>query len=150
MPNRVMPPTERAARDVLNGYVRQGVLTRRDVNTLIKLGLPLAETTVRQHYSPSQTLYYANKVAAAREAFAAATGAIATRQARHRLMLCEMVLAVYKAVQADDRDVAPEDTLTADEAEKVMGTVREVAREMREEAAAAAPAVYAPRELAVA
>lgn len=148
MTRRVMPPTERAARDVLNGYVRQGVLTRADVNSLIKLGLPIAENTVRQHYSPGQTLYYAGKVAAAREDLDAASGLVATRTARHRLMTREMTLAVYKAVQADDPNVAPEDTLDAGQAEMVMGTVRDVAREMREEAAATQTA--APRELAVA
>jgi len=141
-----MPPTERAARDVLNGYARQGVLTRADVNSLIRLGLPIAENTVRQHYSPDQTLYYAGKVAASREDLDAASGLVATRTARHRLMTREMMLAVYKAVQADDPN-ATDDTLDAGQAEMVMGVVRDVAREMREEATAHATA---PRELAIA
>lgn len=149
MPNRVMPPTERAARDVLNVHVRKGVLTRSEANATIRMGLAIAENTVRKHYSPGQTLYYAGKVAAAREDLNAGATPGAIRQTRHRLITCEMMLAVYKAIQADDPNLAPEDTLTAKQAEMVMGTVREVAREEREKAATT-PAVGAPRELAVA
>lgn len=127
---RKMNPTERAARDVLNTYAREGLISRATVNQTIRQGLALAERTVRENYSKDQTLYYAGKIAEAREKHALASNSTARTMAAGRLMICEMYAAIYKVVQAERGDI----DVSMEKAAEVMGTVREVAREARDEA----------------
>ncbi|MGW7504349.1 hypothetical protein ACWGIR_22850 [Streptomyces albidoflavus] len=134
MTRRTMTATERVARDVLNEYVRTGLISRATANDIIRQGLTIAETAVRKAYSHGQTYYYAGKIAEAREKHEAARGDISRRMAAGRLMVCEMTAAVYKAVQAEHADaLAPEDTVDIRTAEQVMHDVRSAARELRAE-----------------
>ncbi|MFE6639523.1 hypothetical protein ACFVFT_38585 [Streptomyces tendae] len=132
---RKMSETERAARDVVNKYVRDGLMERGQANRAIRDGLHIAEETVRKHYCEGwgSALYYGQKVAAAREEFDAATNPIARRVKGSRLLATEIYAAVFAVVEAE---VLPrEQTLTPGQAEEVMATVRDAAREVREEAA---------------
>ncbi|RZF02863.1 hypothetical protein [Streptomyces albidoflavus] len=136
MTRRTMKATERAARDILNDYVRTGLISRATANDTIRQGLTIAETAVRNAYNHGQTYYYAGKIAEAREKHEAARGDISRRMAAGWLMMCEMTAAIYKAVQAEHADaLAPEDTVDIRTAEQVMREVRDAARELREEAA---------------
>lgn len=61
---RKMSATERAARDVLNKYVRDGLMDRGTVNRVIRDGLHIAETTVRREYVEKgwgSALYYGGR-----------------------------------------------------------------------------------------
>ncbi|WP_328427875.1 hypothetical protein [Streptomyces sp. NBC_00443] len=132
---RKMSDTERAARDVVNKYVRDGLMERSQANAAIRDGLRIAETTVRKHYREGfgSALYYGGKVAAAREEFDAAKGMIARRMKGARLLATEIYAAVFAVVEAEEgpRDG---DQLTPEQAADVMATVRDTAREVREEA----------------
>ncbi|WP_406150700.1 hypothetical protein [Streptomyces anulatus] len=139
---RKMSATERAARDVLNKYVRDGLMDRGTVNRVIRDGLHIAETTVRREYVEKgwgSALYYGGKVAAAREEFDAAKGMVARRMKGGRLLVTEMYAAVFAVVEAEEGPREGAERLTPEQAEMVMGTVRDTAREVRETAAARRP-----------
>lgn len=127
MTRREMSKTERAARDAMKPYVRDGLISQAEANKTLRGGLTLVESVVRENYAPDQTLYYAGKVAAAREAFDAEENPVIRVILRGKLMGWEMYAAVYAVVREEHGDTG----LTADEAELVMSTVRETAREMR-------------------
>jgi hypothetical protein len=129
---RQMQKTERAARDAMKPYVQAGHMSQGEANRTIRDGLALVDRTVRANYSPDQALYYAGKIAAAREEYDAAANSVARRMRRGKLMAAEMFAAVYVAVREERGDTG-EQMGTAVEA---MTIVRETAREMREEAAA--------------
>lgn len=127
MTRREMSKTERAARDAMKPYVRDGLISQAEANKVLRGGLTLVESVVRENYSPDQTLYYAGKIAAAREAFEAQDNPVVRVILRGKLMGWEMYAAVYAVVREEHGDTGP----TAAEAELVMGVVREAAREMR-------------------
>jgi hypothetical protein len=139
---RKMSATERAARDVVNKYVRDGLMERGQANRAIRDGLHIAETTVRREYVEKgwgSALYYGGKVAAAREDFdAARPGSIAQRVKGTRLLATEIYAAVFAVVEAEEGPREGAEQLTPGQAEEVMATVRDTARELREEAAAPA------------
>lgn len=139
MTRREMPKTERAARDAMKPYIREGLISQGEANKTIRGGLALVERTVRDNYSADQTFYYAGKIAAAREEYAAATGMGAILK-RGRLMACEMYAAVYEVVREEHGDT----DVSMDQAVETLTTVRDTAREVREEAA------NQPSDLAVA
>ncbi|MFE1206381.1 hypothetical protein ACFW5V_32360 [Streptomyces sp. NPDC058762] len=135
---RKMSATERAARDVVNKYVRDGLMERGQANRAIRDGLHIAETTVRREYVQNgwgSALYYGQKVAAAREAFDAATSPIARRIKGTELLAREIFAAVFAVVEAEEGPREGAERLTPGQAEEVMATVRDTAREMREDAA---------------
>ncbi|MFJ2225624.1 hypothetical protein ACIOFY_36980 [Streptomyces anulatus] len=139
---RKMSATERAARDVLNKYVRDGLMERGQANATIRDGLHIAETTVRREYVEKgwgSALYYGGKVAAAREEFDAAEGVFARRMKGGRLLVAEMFAAVFAVVEAEEGPREDAERLTPEQAETVMATVRDTAREVRETAAARRP-----------
>lgn len=129
---RQMTKTERAARDAMKPYVRDGFISQGEVNATIRDGLALVEQTVRENYTPGQTFYYAGKIAEALEEYGAATGFVARRMKRGRLMAREMFAAVYTVVR-EERGNAD---ITLELAVQVMATVRDTARQMCEEAKA--------------
>lgn len=128
---RQMSKTECAARDAMAPYVRSGLISQATANKTIRDGLGLVETTVRSNYSSDQALYYAGKIAEAKERRAAATGFVGQTMAAGRLMTCEMFAAVYEVVREERGDT----DVPMDQAVETMATVRDTAREMREEAA---------------
>ncbi|MCQ1581236.1 hypothetical protein [Streptomyces parvus] len=135
---RKMSATERAARDVMNKYVRDGLMDRGTVNRVIRDGLHIAETTVRTEYVKrgwGSALYYGQKVAAAREEFDAAQGMVARRMKGGRLLVAEVYAAVFAVVEAEEGPREGAEGLTPKQAETVMATVRDTAREVRETAA---------------
>lgn len=133
---RQMPKTERAARDAMKPYIRSGVISQATANKTIRDGLGLVEATVRGHYSEDQALYYAGKIVEAREKHEAATGLMGRAMAAGRLMAAEMYAAVYTVVQEEHGDT----DVPMDAAVETMATVRDTAREVREEATATSPA----------
>ncbi|MEU2969004.1 hypothetical protein ABZ687_29005 [Streptomyces ardesiacus] len=136
---RKMSATERAARDVVNKYVRDGLMERGQANRAIRDGLHVAETTVRREYVENgwgSALYYGQKVAAAREEFdAARPGSVGQRVKGARLLVAEIFAAVFAVVEAEEGPREDAERLTPGRAEEVMATVRDTAREMREDAA---------------
>ncbi|WP_333745798.1 hypothetical protein [Streptomyces sp. IBSBF 2950] len=135
---RKMSATERAARDVVNKYVREGLMDRSQANAAIRDGLHIAETTVRTHYREGfgSALYYGGKVAAAREEFDGAKGMVARRMKGARLLATEIYAAVFSVVEAEEGPREDAEQLTPAQAEEVMATVRDTAREVRAEASA--------------
>jgi len=125
---REMPKTERAARDAMKPYVRDGLISQAEANKVLRKGLTLVESVVRDNYSPDQTLYYAGKVAAAREAFDAQDNPVVRVILRGKLMGWEMYAAVYAVVREEHGDT----DIPTGLAEEVVTTVRETAREARE------------------
>lgn len=135
---RNMSATERAARDVVNKYVREGLMKRSQANAVIRDGLHIAETSVRQNYREGfgSALYYGGKVAAAREEFDAAKGPVARSAKGARLLVTEIYAAVFSVVEAEEGPREGEEQITPAQAEEVMATVRDTARQVREEASA--------------
>jgi hypothetical protein len=136
---RQMTAVERAARDAMKPYVQAGHMTQGEANKTIRDGLAIVEQTVRQYYTPDQVFAYAGRTAKAREEFEAAEGFMSRHMKRGRLMACEMYAAVYAVVRAEHGD----EDIPMDQAVEVMATVRETARELREEAEASRPTVRA-------
>ncbi|MGP4046888.1 hypothetical protein [Streptomyces sp. 2A115] len=136
---RKMSATERAARNVVNKYVREGLMERGQANRVIRDGLHIAETAVRTEYVKNgwgSALYYGQKVAAAREEFdAARPGSVAQGVKGARLLVTEIYAAVFAVVEAEEGPREGAEKLTPGQAEEVMATVRDTAREVREAAA---------------
>lgn len=128
MTRREMTKTERAARDAMAPYVREGLINQSEANKTLRKGLTIVETTVRENYTPDQALYYAGKIAAAREAFDAQENPVVRVILRGKLMGWEMYAAVYAVVREEHGDT----DIPTGLAEEVMATVRETAREVRE------------------
>lgn len=130
---RNMSATERAARDAMKPYVREGLITQGEVNKTIRGGLALVERTVRENYSADQVFYHAGKIAKARETYETATRPGARLVARGRLMAAEMFAAVYAVVRAERGGGG----VPVDRAVEVMADVRDMAAGMRAEAVVA-------------
>lgn len=138
MARREMTKTERAARDAMRPYVRDGHMSQGEVNKTIRNGLAMVERKVREHYAPDQTFYWAGGISKTREKYEAAVeGSVTRRMWRGRLMAAEMYAAVYAVVREERGDT----DVSIDQAVEVMATVRDTAREVCEEADAARPAV---------
>lgn len=98
--------SEKAARDLLNRRVRQGVFSRREANLLLKNGLPFVRTMLaqcrREGSSPEWiTNWFQNKLTEAEAKLAAATKPTAQRMALTSVAAAEMYLAVWAGLQAD-------------------------------------------------
>lgn len=130
MARREMTKTERAARDAMKPYVREGLISQAEANKVFRKGLTLVESVVREEYSPDQAFYYAGKVAAAREAFDAQENPVVRIILRGKLMGWEMYAAVYAVVREEHGDT----DVPMDAAVETLTMVRDTAREMRSEA----------------
>lgn len=98
--------SERAARELLNRKVREGVIDRRNANSLLKEGLPLVRSMLAQWRldgcSPEWiTGKFQEKLTAAKEAQAAATSFVGKHMATGRVVAAEMYLAVWAGMQED-------------------------------------------------
>lgn len=128
MTRREMSPVERAARDAMKPYVREGLIGQGEANKTIRNGLVIVERAVRETYTPDQTFYYAGKIAAARGAFDAQENQVTRAILRGKLMAWEMYAAVYAVVRAEHGHT----DVPMDAAVETMTTVRDTAQEMRE------------------
>jgi hypothetical protein len=127
-----MSKTERAARDAMKPYIREGLISQGEANKTIRDSLALVEKTVRDNYSPDQAFYYAGKIATAREAFEAQENPVVRIILRGKLMGWEMYAAVYVVVREEHGDT----DVPMDQAVETMATIRDTAREMRTESQA--------------
>ncbi|WP_354643932.1 hypothetical protein [Kitasatospora camelliae] len=98
--------SERAARDLLNRKVREGIIDRRSANEVLKVGLPFVRhmlATWRREGTDPQwiTGKFQAIHAEALQRQAAAAGAVAQRMALTRVMCAELYLAVWAGLQED-------------------------------------------------
>ncbi|MCQ8831818.1 hypothetical protein [Streptomyces malaysiensis] len=98
--------SERAARDLLNRKVREGVIDRRNANQIIKVGLPFVRSMLaewrRDGCSPTWiTGKFQSIRAEAVEKCEAASNPIVQRMTLTRVVAAEMYLAVWAGMQAD-------------------------------------------------
>lgn len=101
-----MDHSERAARDLLNRKVCEGIIDRRNANQIIKTGLPFVRAMLAEWRcdgaSPEWiTSKFQGLRAEAVEKHAAASNSIAQRMAMTRVVAAEMYLAVWAGMQAD-------------------------------------------------
>jgi predicted DNA-binding WGR domain protein len=101
-----MDASERAARDLLNRKVREGLMDRRNANELLKMGLPFVRMMIaqwrREGTSPQWlTDKFQAKRAEAEQQLAAATNEFAERRARTAIIATEMYLAIWAGMQED-------------------------------------------------
>lgn len=101
-----MDHSERAARDLLNRKVREGVIDRRNANQILMTGLPFVRTMLaewrRDGCSPEWiTGKFQGLRAEAEAKYAAADSLLAKRMAMTRVVAAEMYLAVWAGMQAD-------------------------------------------------
>lgn len=101
-----MDHSERAARDLLNRKVREGIIDRRNANQIIKTGLPFVRTMLaewrRDGCSPEWiTGKFQSLRAEAVEKHEAASNPLLKRMALTRVVCAEMYLAVWAGMQAD-------------------------------------------------
>jgi hypothetical protein len=98
--------SERAARDLLNRKVREGIVDRRNANEILKTGLPFVQHMLaqwrREGTDPQWiTDWFQRKHADSEQQYAAATNPLAQRMALTRVVCAEMYLAVWAGMQAD-------------------------------------------------
>lgn len=101
-----MDASERAARDLLNRKVREGITDRRNANQVLKMGLPFVRTMLatwrRQGVSPQWlTDKFQAKLTEAKTRQSAATGRHAVQSATLAVMTAEMYLAIWAGMQED-------------------------------------------------
>lgn len=101
-----MDHSERAARDILNRKVREGVIDRRNANEVLRTGLPFVRMMIakwrREGTDPQWlTSKFQNKLVEARQQLNAAADPIAERRAKLSIVSTEMYLAVWAGMQAD-------------------------------------------------
>lgn len=101
-----MDASERAARDLLNRKIREGVMDRRNANELLRLGLPFVRMMLaqwrREGTSPQWlTDKFQAKRADAEAQLAAATNDFAERRAILAVVAAEMYLAIWAGMQED-------------------------------------------------
>ena len=101
-----MDQSERAARDLLNRKVREGVMDRRNANQLINTGLPFVRVMIaqwrREGTSPQWlTDKFQSKLTEARKQMDSASNPIAERRAKLGIVAAEMYLAIWAGMQAD-------------------------------------------------
>lgn len=101
-----MDASERAARDLLNRKIREGVMDRRNANELLRLGLPFVRMMLaqwrREGTSPQWlTDKFQAKRTEAEAQLAAATNDFAKRRATLAVAAAEMYLAIWAGMQED-------------------------------------------------
>ncbi|MBI0296312.1 hypothetical protein JBE04_18035 [Streptomyces sp. PRKS01-29] len=101
-----MDHSERAARDLLNRKVREGIIDRRNASQVLKVGLPFVRTMLaewrRDGTSPEWiTGKFQSIRAEAVEKHEAETNPLIKRMALTRVVCAEMYLAVWAGMQAD-------------------------------------------------
>jgi hypothetical protein len=101
-----MDQSERAARDLLNRKVREGVMERRTANQLLKVGLPFVRAMLaqwrREGTSPEWiTGEFHSRLTTARQQLDAATTPAAEVRAKTAIVAAEMYLAIWAGLQAD-------------------------------------------------
>ncbi|MFF7023078.1 hypothetical protein ACFY97_18995 [Streptomyces klenkii] len=101
-----MDQSERAARDLLNRKVREGVMDRRNANELLRVGLPFVRMMIaqwrREGTSPQWlTDKFQSKLTEAKEQYEAAGGEFSKRRATLSIVAAEMYLSVWAGLQAD-------------------------------------------------
>jgi hypothetical protein len=101
-----MDHSERAARDLLNRKVREGVFDRRSANEVLKTGLPFVRTMLaewrRDGMSPEWiTAKFQEKRAEAEADLNTAANFVQQHIALNRMVCAEMYLAVWAGLQAD-------------------------------------------------
>ncbi|MFG2404238.1 hypothetical protein ACGFR8_07840 [Streptomyces brevispora] len=102
-----MDHTERAARDLINLKVREGIIDRRNGNEIIRTGLPFITVMLarwrREGTSPQWiTEKFQTKLAEAKQQAAdAPDSAFAQQRARLSVVAAEMYLAAWAGMQAD-------------------------------------------------
>ncbi|GGX49180.1 hypothetical protein [Streptomyces noursei] len=101
-----MDASERAARDLLNRKIREGVMDRRNANELLRLGLPFVRMMLaqwrREGTSPQWlTDKFQAKRADAEAQLAAATNEFAKRRATLAVVAAEMYLTIWAGMQED-------------------------------------------------
>lgn len=101
-----MDASERAARDLLNRKVREGLMDRQNANQVLKMGLPFVRVMIaqwrREGTSPQWlTDKFQAKRAEAEQQLAAATNEFAERRAKTAIIATEMYLAIWAGMQED-------------------------------------------------
>lgn len=101
-----MDASERAARDLLNRKVREGLMDRRNANDLLKTGLPFVRAMIaqwrREGTSPQWlTDKFQAKRAEAEQQLATASNEFAKRRANLGIIAAEMYLAIWAGMQED-------------------------------------------------
>lgn len=101
-----MDASERAARDLLNRKIREGVIDRRNANQVVKMGLPFVRAMLatwrKQGTSPQWlTDKFQAKLTEAKTRQAAATGKYAVQSAALAVITAEMYLAIWAGMQED-------------------------------------------------
>lgn len=101
-----MDHSERAARDLLNLKVREGLIDRPNANQILKVGLPFVRMMLarwrREGTSPQWlTDKFQSKLTEAKEQYAAAGNDFAKHRALLGIVGAEMYLAVWAGLQAD-------------------------------------------------
>lgn len=101
-----MDASERAARDLLNRKVREGLMDRANANQVLKMGLPFVRAMIaqwrREGTSPQWlTDKFQAKRAEAEEQLATATTDFAKRRASLGVIAAEMYLAIWAGMQED-------------------------------------------------
>ena len=101
-----MDASERAARDLLNRKVREGVMDRRNANEVLKMGLPFVRVMIaqwrREGTSPQWlTDKFQGKLTEAKRQMETANNEFAKRRATLSIVAAEMYLAVWAGLQED-------------------------------------------------
>lgn len=101
-----MDASERAARDLLNRKIREGVMDRRNANELLRLGLPFVRMMLaqwrREGTSPQWlTDKFQAKRADAEAQLASAANDFAKRRATLAVVAAEMHLTIWAGMQED-------------------------------------------------
>jgi hypothetical protein len=101
-----MDQSERAARDLLNRKVREGVMERRTANQLLKVALPFVRAMLaqwrREGASPEWiTGEFQSRLTKARQQLGTATTPATQLRAKTTIVAAEMYLAIWTGLQAD-------------------------------------------------
>jgi hypothetical protein len=105
-PKPKMDASERAARDLLNRKIREGVMDRRNANQLLKTGLPFVRGMLaewRRDGASSEWIRskFQTKLTEAQQLLAEADNDTKRRIARGRIVAAEMYLAIWAGLQED-------------------------------------------------
>lgn len=101
-----MDHSERAARDLLNRKVSEGIIDRRNANQILKAGLPFVRSMLaqwrREGTAPQWiTDTFQSKLTEAKQQYTAAGTDFAKQRAVLRIVAAEMYLSVWAGLQAD-------------------------------------------------
>jgi hypothetical protein len=104
--NPKMDASERAARDLMNRKVREGIIDRRHANDILKTGLPFVRSMLAQWRREGTDPQWITKKfqaihAEAQQKHTAAATPTARHMALTPVMCAELYLAVWAGLQAD-------------------------------------------------